>query len=138
MICCGKRRFSAAGQIAGLLNSYNKLQINYDARRVYDSPARYYPVGYRGLVLGSVAVQKLNPLFSEVKHLVVRPGFRRLGFAKKILNRGLETIDTPLSYATIREGNIPSLKLFSTAGFKAAAKASVGNHRILLVVKENA
>lgn len=76
-------------------------------------------------------------MLSEVKHLVVHSAFRGIGLGKVLLTQALQAVETPLAFATIREDNTPSIKLFSGAGFKAVARCPVGDHQVLLLLKRN-
>jgi len=126
-----------AEQIAHLLNLHNKLQSPYDGRRILNSNATYYPEHFEGLVFGSVAVQRMNFMLTEIKHLVVHPAFRKMGLARVMLGKAMGAAVTPLLFATIRADNEGSLHLFQGEGFKPVAKARVDKHQILFLLRTN-
>jgi ribosomal protein S18 acetylase RimI-like enzyme len=127
-----------AEQIAHLLNENNELQTAYDGSKILNSKAKYYPEHYQGLVFGSIAVQRVNFMLSEIKHLVVHPAFRRGGLAREMLTEAEARVETPVIFATIRSKNTASLKLFHQAGFRAVIRAPVGDHETVLLIKANA
>lgn len=128
---------SQAEQIAHLLNENNNLRGEYDGDKILRSTASYHPEHFEGLVFGSVAVQRLTFMLSEIKHLVVHHSFRRMGLGKRLLSKALLAIDTPLVCATIREENVASLALFHSSGFVSLAKANFGDHKTWFLLKAN-
>lgn len=139
MVSSGRKPLneSLAAQIAHLLNLHNHLQSEYTARKVLDARTKYLPEHYEGLVFGSIGVQRMNFMLSEVKHLVVHPAFRRMGLGRKLLKRAMLEADTPLLFATIREGNEASLGLFTSTGFRVHAAPSTGEHRVNFLLRAN-
>lgn len=128
---------SQAEQIAHLLNENNKLQSVYDGGKVLNSKATYLPEHFQGLVFGSVAIQRMNFMLTEIKHLVVHPAFRKMGLAQLMLGKAMARAETPLLFATIRDDNTGSLHLFQKTGFKAVARVAMGDHRTILLLRTN-
>ena len=54
-----------------------------------------------------------------------------------MLEMALTLVDTPSIYATIREGNDPSISLFIAHGFKTVQKANMENYKLLMLMKKN-
>lgn len=126
-----------AAQIACLLNTHNKLTTRYYAERIAESRTKYYPEHYQGLVFGSIGVLRVNFVLSEIKHLVVHPAFRKMGMGARLLKTALRAADTPLLFATIREGNKASLSLFTKAGFSVCHSPAVKGRKINFLLKHN-
>jgi ribosomal protein S18 acetylase RimI-like enzyme len=133
----GKLNQSQAEQIAHLLNENNRLQSAYTGGKVLQSSATYYPIQLAGFVFGSVAVHRMNFFLTEIKHVVVHPLFRRMGMARKMVEHAVTTVETPIMYATIREDNTASLKLFESLGFVAVQEGNMGDHKLQLLMKQN-
>ncbi len=81
--------------------------------------ARYFvlTVPEKGRV-AAVGLKRLSRFMTEVKHLVVKPEERRLGYGRAILRLALERIRTPLAVATVRVDNVHWLRANVEEGFR--------------------
>lgn len=126
-----------AAQVAHLLNLHNRLRTPYNAFKVLNSKTVYLPEVLGGLVFGSIGVQRVSFLLSEVKHLVVHPILRRAGLGRGLLKKAMATAITPLLFATIRADNEASIALFVSMGFHISATSTVSDYKVHLLLREN-
>lgn len=76
-------------------------------------------------------------MLTEVKHLVVLSPFRKIGLGKHLIACAVAEADTPILYATIRDKNKASLRLFQSAGFHIASTAQMKDHKTHFLIKNN-
>ncbi len=124
-----------AHQVAALLNCCNQLQKKKSTGSILHGRTNYVVEPHGKWVLGTIGVDRLNYTFTEIKHLVVHPDWRGKGLAKRLLRKALVMVDTKLVYATVREDNDASLKLFESFGFQNSGDYPTGDHRVVLLVK---
>jgi ribosomal protein S18 acetylase RimI-like enzyme len=129
-------RNELAGQIAKLLNENNKLTVHHTANTILTSRANYFVDVVNGIVIGCVALQKENALFTRQFHMCVHPNFRRLGIAKRLSQAAVNSADTQYVYTTIREDNAASLNLNKNLGFTIIGGVWVNDHNVLTLVKK--
>jgi GNAT superfamily N-acetyltransferase len=99
--------------------------------------ARYFvlTVPEKGRV-AAVGLKRLSRFMTEVKHLVVKPEERRLGYGRAILRLALERIRTPLAVATVRVDNVHWLRANVEEGFREIETVgSEGNEVRFLVCR---
>ena len=125
-----------AHQVAGLLNSYNGLAHKRFAVDVLNSKTNYVVETHGKLVIGAVGLHKLSFHISEVKHLSIRETWRKKGIGRFLLKRAIRLCETPFVYATIREDNLPSIKLFESVGFSRAGEYDGKGHKVLVFIRE--
>ncbi len=65
-----------------------------------------------GVVVGCVAVKKLNWAMSEIRHLYVQEAYRTRGIGRKLIQEALGHVQTPLACSTVDLRNQASLKAF--------------------------
>ena len=124
-------------QIAGLINSYNQLTKKRSGSNIQNGHTNYIVETHGGWVLGAVGLDRQSYTFTEIKHLVVAPEWRKQGIAKHLLKRALGMINTKMVYATIRDDNESSLELFESLGFQRSGDYPTENHKVTLLVKVN-
>jgi len=124
-----------AGQVAALLNSYNKLGTTKSIPDVISGRNNYIVETHGRWVIGAVGLDRQSYTFTEIKHLVVHPNWRGKGVAKHLLKRALDITSTKMAYATVREDNKSSLKLFESLGFRNAGDYAAEDHRVVLLVR---
>ncbi len=122
-------------QIAGLINDYNGLAEPKTRAAILQSRTDYVVETHGKLVIAAVGLNKNSYTLTEIKHLVVRPEWRKKGVAQFVTKRALSLVTTPMAYATIRENNIASLKLFEKLGFIHSGKYSTKDHQVILLTK---
>lgn len=122
-------------QIAGLLNDFNHLGSKRSAHDVCRSRTDYI-VETNGLyVAGAIGVDRQSYTFTELKHLVVHPRYRKQGIAKYLIEQAVNTVDTKMLFVTVREDNHPSLNLFTSLGFVRGGGYEAEEHKVILLVR---
>lgn len=132
--------YEIATQIADLLNKHNELRVVHDTNSVAGGAANYFVevshIAQEGCkVIGCIGIRQETPTESKVFHLCVDPRFRGKGIANKLLNIAMVNSNTLLVYGTVRENNIPSLKLVSKLGFSKVGEiwSNRGNYKLIKV-----
>ncbi len=114
-------KIAHAEQIAHLLNTQNRLTVNYDAQRVLGDADDYLiDFSENGQVACCAQLKHVQWYQAEVCHVTTHPDYARQG-------RGLRMIELAeqkareqgarLLQSTIRVGNVESEGLFTKAGF---------------------
>ena len=124
-----------AYQVTALINSHNRLSTKKSVANIQNGHTDYIVETHGQWVLGAVGLDRQGYTFTEIKHLVVHSEWRRKGIARHLLKRALRVVDTKMVYATIREDNKGSLKLFKSLGFQNAGGYATKNHRVILFVR---
>ena len=124
-----------ATQIAGLINDYNGLSAKRNGTAILQAQTDYVVETHGKLVLAAVGLNRDSYTLTEMKHLVVRPEWRKKGVAQFVAKRALALVDTPMVYATIREGNIASLRLFEKLGFVNSSEYPTKDHKVVLMTR---
>lgn len=110
-----------ADAIAQLLNTRNKLTVQYSRDRVLKDAADYiFRLSETGEVIACVQVKKVQWYQAEVLHLTVAEAWERKGHAKSLLceaERVARTKSARILQCTIRADNAASRKLFEGFGF---------------------
>ena len=78
---------------------------------------RYYMAVEDGVIKGIVGPLRRSWYLTELRHLYVKPEFRRKGIGTFLVEKALERVKTPLVCCTVREDNEGSLTLFRCEGF---------------------
>lgn len=124
-----------AYQVATLINCYNQLAAKKSASEILCGHTNYITETHGKLILGAVGMDRQSYTFTEIKHLVVHPEWRGKGIAKHLLRRALDITNTKMIYATVREGNEASLRLFESFGFNRAGDYTTEDHAVVLLVR---
>jgi ribosomal protein S18 acetylase RimI-like enzyme len=116
---------SVAEYISNLLRNHGNQYVNqYSAQEIIESPSRYYvflAIDQRrniNQICGSIAVHMRT---GEISSLVVDRRFRRLGIARKMVQKILMILygtEVRSAITFIRNGNEASKRLFESLGFK--------------------
>jgi ribosomal protein S18 acetylase RimI-like enzyme len=132
-----------ATQIAILLNTYNQLTIQHSMLSIKNSAANYFVEISRtangfSRVVGCVGLLKEGYNLSRIYHVCVHPEYRQLGIAKKLINIAMQRCETSNVYMTIRDNNIPSLRMAGSLGFRYIGRkpSRNNNHMIAIVGRE--
>jgi ribosomal protein S18 acetylase RimI-like enzyme len=126
-------RQEMAAQIADLINRYNRWYTRHTAFGIGVLPARYFVEISDGRVVGCAACQKEYPTLSKIFHICVDPRYRKKGIAEKLTRMAIAACDTEHVYMTIREDNVPSLKLAQKLGFVFVKKHWFKDHYTITV-----
>ena len=70
-----------------------------------------------GVIKGVIGLLWRSWYLTELRHLYVKPEFRRNGIGKFLVQEAMKKIKTPLACCTVRDGNDESLRLFERVGF---------------------
>lgn len=109
---------SMAAQIADLVNRYNQWYTTYTPAAISIMPANYFVVLDIDRVIGCSANIKEYSTLSKIMHVCVVPEFRNKGIAKSLVELAIRNCDTDYVYMTIRNDNIPSLRMANSLGFR--------------------
>lgn len=124
-----------AEQIAGLLNSYNRLAMRRTSPDILQGRIDYVVELHGKMVIGACGLEKQSHSLTEMKHLVVRPDWRGKGVGKYVAQRALSICDTPMVYSTVRADNESSLRLLASLGFQQAGQYPSEGHEVILLVR---
>lgn len=124
-----------AEQIAGLLNTYNRLAQRRMAPDILQGRIDYVVELHGKLVIGACGLEKQSHSLSEMKHLVVRPDWRGKGVGKYVAQRALNICDSPMVYSTVRADNESSLRLLASLDFQKAGQYPAEGHEVILLVR---
>jgi GNAT superfamily N-acetyltransferase len=114
-------RNEVAGEIEYLLRESGDSMVRlHTAREIIESPSRFYvayvrdPNSERPVIIGAISINMSN---GEIGSLVVDRRYRRLGVGRRLV---IHVMNTGLSRykAFIRRGNVASLRLFESLGFR--------------------
>lgn len=122
-----------ARQVANLINQNNRLAGKRRDIDILGSKVKYMVETHGKFVIGAVGVDRVSYSFTEMKHLVVSPAWRRKGVGKHLIRHALRLVDTPMVYCTIREGNDASIRLFESLGFTKANTYVGQNHNVVVL-----
>lgn len=122
-----------ARQIAQMVNAHNRWYTRHNAIAISASPARYFVEIVNDKVVGCAASQKEYSNLSKVFHICVLPEFRRKGIAEKLTRLAIAGCNTEYVYMTIREDNLPSLRMAEKLGFVFVKKHWFRDHFTITV-----
>lgn len=122
-----------ARQIAALINLHNKLYKRHTERTIYRDKADYFVEVVGNMIVGCAGLSRRDTNLSEVRHVCVHPDFRQRGIGKKLVNLAIANCKTDYVYMTIREDNIPSLKMAQSLGFVLVKKHWSVDHHVITV-----
>lgn len=123
-----------AQQIADMLNKYNMLDIYYNSDTILSTNAKYFiEVAFPGKIIACAALYNNNC----IKHVCVLPEYRNMNIAKKLIQAVLTNAVRGNIFMTIREDNIPSLRMASSLGFVFNNRIwkKENNHYVIQVVR---
>jgi ribosomal protein S18 acetylase RimI-like enzyme len=131
----GLTDYEIAKQVANLINVNNQLSFKRRSVDVIQSRINYVVETHGKLVIAAVGIDRQSFTFSEIKHLVVRPEWRRKGVGRFVAKRAIELVETPLMYCTVRADNPASVQLFEGLGFTTADQYEADNHEVILLTR---
>lgn len=107
-----------AGQVAKMINDHNRWYTTFSAFSILQSAANYFVELEGSRVVGCAASMQDYENLSKIQHICVLPSHRGRGLAKHLTESAICSSKTEYVYMTIREDNIPSLKLSEALNFK--------------------
>ncbi len=122
-----------AQQIAALLNTHNKLYKFHTVRTILKDKADYFVEVVHNKVVGCVGLSRRDTNLSEIKHVCVCTDFRQRGIARKLINLAAAHCAADYIYMTIRNDNIPSLKMAQSLGFVPVKNHWSIDHHVITV-----
>ena len=123
-------------QVAGLLNTHNKLFTTHSAYSIMHGLANYFVETYGDKIVGCSAIIQETETVTRQFHLCVDPAFRRQGIARRVKRASLKHVKTPFVYVTIREDNAASIALNVSEGFKLVKKDWSRGYYVLVFAKD--
>lgn len=124
-----------AAQIANLLNMQNKLYRKHDAYSVMHGATIYFIEVEGDRVIGCTGLLKEEESLSKSYHTSVLPDTQRRGIATKLLQTAMDNCETRYVYGTIREDNIPSLRLVQKLGWQMIRKDWSRDHWVITMAR---
>lgn len=122
-----------ACQIAMLVNAHNKLYKRHTEWSIFKDKADYFVEVVGNRIVGCAGLSQRDTNLSEIKHVCVDPEFRQRGMGKKLMNLAIANCKTDYIYMTIREDNIPSLKMAQSLNFVPVKKHWSIDHFVITV-----
>jgi ribosomal protein S18 acetylase RimI-like enzyme len=119
---------SMAQQVSTMVNQHNKWYTRFSAAALLSTQSRYFVELNGDKVVACAAIQKEYPTLSKVYHVCVLPEFRRQGLARKLVELSIMHCETEHVYMTVREDNLPSLKMANSLGFVSVKKDWFRDH----------
>ena len=118
-------RESGLPELERLLSAYNPNAV---------IQGRYYMVVEEGTIKGVVGLLWRSWYLTELRHLYVKPEFRRSGVGRFLVGNALGEVETPLACCTISARNEESAAVFRSLNFLPARRfhnERTGNEVIL-------
>lgn len=120
--------YEMAKQIAAMINQYNRWATNFSAYSIYHSASRYFVEIEGDKVVGCAGSVQDYPTLTKIQHICVLPSHRRRGIAVRLSELAIVNSDTEYVYMTIREDNIPSIRMAEAMDFRYVTKHWFRDH----------
>lgn len=130
--CLSVSRENIAGQVADLVNRYNRLYVTHTPYSIMKSKPKYFVHLEGDRVIGCAACLAEYPTLSKIMHVCVHPDRRRSGIAQKLVTQAISACTTENVYATIRENNVASRRLMTKIGFVQVKITPSKDHYIVV------
>lgn len=117
-----------ARQIADMINRYNRWYASFSERSILHGPTRYFVETVHSKIVGCAGIARESPSTSKLIHVCTLPECRGMGIAKKLSECAIASTDTEYIYMTIREDNIPSIRLANALRFQYFRKHRFMDH----------
>ena len=124
-----------SAQIADMLNAHNKWQSRFTPYAISMSSAYYFVEIVLDRVVGCASLLPISQQSSKLQHICVLPEYRKHGIGKKIVKKVLDNCQTGHIFMTIREDNVPSIRLAQNLGFRYTNKHWFRDHWTLTFEK---
>ena len=120
-----------ARQIATMVNKYNRWYVSFSTGSILLSHAHYFVELENDKVVGCAAHAQEDEKLTKIQHICVLPTHRNRGIAKKLVNLAIEYCPTEYVFMTIREDNIPSIRMAESLEFRYVNKHWFRDHMTL-------
>lgn len=117
-----------AKQIADMVNRYNRWYVSFSERNILNGSTRYFVETVHNRIVGCAGICKESPSTSKLLHICTLPEYRGMRIAKKLSECAIASTDTEYIYMTIREDNIPSIRLANALRFQYFRKHRFMDH----------
>jgi len=125
-----------AGLTAKLLNSGGQFGYIHRDYHILRSKVVYYIELDYNKVIGVIGIEYKTPDLSEIKHICVHKDCRNRGLGKKLLQKAVNSVQTPLMYGVIREDNYPSIHNVLELEFKPIATCNGISNKLIIFGKK--
>lgn len=127
---------SIANQIADMINRYNKWSCKFSGQSILLSNGTRYFIEVEGSkVVGCAGFIHDYERATKIQHICVLPTHRGKGVSKKLVTLAIKQASTEFVYMTVREDNLPSIKMATSLGFMASSKRWFRDHWTLTFVR---
>jgi len=117
-----------ARQVADMVNRHNKWYTKFSAESLLMAQGRYFVELLGTRVVACAGAVQEYPTLSKIMHVCVLPEFRRQKLASKLAEMAIANCSTEHVYMTVREDNMPSLRMAESLGFSFVRKDWFKNH----------
>lgn len=107
-----------ASQVAKMINSHNRWYTTFSPFSILQSTADYFVELEGSRVVGCAGSLQDYETLTKIQHICVLPSHRGRGIAKRLTEKAIKCSKTEYVYMTIREDNLPSIKLSESLKFK--------------------
>lgn len=118
-------------QIAAMINSYNRWYASFSAASIELSMARYFVEVEGDRVVGCASHTKEDDKLTKIQHVCVLPTHRNKGIARKLVTLAIDNCSTEYVFMTIREDNLPSIRMAESLEFRYVNKHWFRDHMTL-------
>jgi len=118
-------------QIANMINRYNRWGMSFSDKAILLSTSRYFVEVERDKVVGCASHIKEDDKLTKIQHVCVLPTHRGKGIAKKLVNLSIDNCQTEYVFMTIREDNLPSIRMAEALEFRYVTKHWFRDHMTL-------
>jgi RimJ/RimL family protein N-acetyltransferase len=118
-------------QIATMINKYNRWYMNFSAMSIRLSTACYFVEVEGDRVVGCASYVPEYENITKVQHVCVLPTHRGRGIAKKLVTLAINNCPTEYVCMTIREDNLPSIRMAESLEFRYVNKHWFRDHMTL-------
>ena len=122
-----------ANQIATLLNQNNDLLLTHSINTICNSKCLYLVYIQNQTVVGCTGLIREETELTRNMHTSVAYNLRKKGLGKYLVGQAMYHCVTKYMFATIRDNNYSSLKLYYSLGFNFVEKQIKNNHKLLIL-----
>lgn len=125
-----------AYQISLLINKYNRWYIKHTPFAIKLSAVNYFVELEGSKVVGCAGLLKEFETLSKIMHVCVIPERRGCGIAKRLVKLAVNMCETQHVYMTVRDDNVPSLRMATSLGFHTMGSKWSRDHYTITMGRE--